>query len=208
MDALAARGVEVRLDTAIAEVTPKGVVFRDGSVLSAGTVVWAAGVQPSQLGERLRTARGEGGSIAAGPDLRIPGHPEAFVIGDLSGAHDRRGRPYPMLAQVAIQGGRHAARSIQRHHDGKRVRPFRYHDHGIMATIGRKSAVAELPGGIKLRGTLGWLSWLVVHVLFLIGFRNRAVVLVNWAWNYVSRDRATRVILDQRSLTAAGQPRA
>ncbi len=208
METLANKGVEVRLGTAIAEVTPSGVVFRDGSALSAGTVVWTAGVRPSRLGERVKATRDDGGAIRTEPDLTIPGHPEAFVIGDLSGARDRDDRRYPMVAQVAIQGGAHAARSIRRLHEGKRVRPFRYHNHGIMATIGRKAAVAELPGGITLRGTPGWLAWLVVHLFFLIGFRNRAVVLVNWAWNYVTRDRATRVILDQRALAPAGRGQA
>jgi NADH dehydrogenase len=202
MAVLEAKGVEVRLNTAIDEVTAHGVTFRDGSALPAGTVVWTAGVQPNPLGKRLQTARRDGGSISVGPDLTIPGHPEAFVIGDISGATDRTGTVYPMLAQVAIQGGRYAARSIRRRHDGRRVRPFRYRDKGIMATIGRRAAVAELPGGIKLSGTAGWLTWLVVHVFFLIGFRSRAVVLINWTWNYATRDRGHRVILDQRSLSA------
>jgi NADH dehydrogenase len=208
MKALEAKGVEVRLDTAISEVTANSVTFGDGGVLPAGTVVWSAGVQPNPLGKRLRTARGDRGSVTVGPDLTIPGHPEAFVVGDLSGALDRHGEAYPMLAQVAIQGGRYAARAIRRRHDGKRVRPFHYRDKGIMATIGRQAAVAELPGGIRLSGTAGWLTWLVVHLFFLIGFRNRAVVLVNWAWNYVTRERSNRVILDQRSLSPSRSARA
>jgi NADH dehydrogenase len=198
---LEAKGVELRLNTAIDRVTPNGVTFRDGSALPAGTVVWTAGVQPNPIGKRLQTARNGSGSISVGPDLTIPGHPEAFVIGDLSGATDRTGTAYPMLAQVAIQGGRYAARSIRRRNDSKRVRPFHYRDKGIMATIGRRAAVAELPGGIKLSGTAGWLTWLVVHVFFLIGFRSRAIVLINWTWNYVTRDRGHRVVLDQRSLS-------
>jgi NADH dehydrogenase len=131
-----------------------------------------------------------------------------FVIGDLAGALDRHGHPYPMLAQVAIQGGRRAARNIRRLQAGKPTRPFRYHNHGIMATVGRRFAVAELPGGLKFQGTLGWLSWLVVHLVFLIGFRNRLVVLINWSWNYLTWDRPTRVILDDGSHTATGQLRA
>jgi NADH dehydrogenase len=97
---------------------------------------------------------------------------------------------------------------IRRHILGRPYKAFNYHNHGIMATIGRQSAVAELPGGIKLRGTIGWLSWLAVHLLFLIGFRNRAVVMVNWAWNYLSWDRASRVILEEVSTTPTGQERA
>ena len=118
------------------------------------------------------------------------------MVGDLARRVDRKGRPLPQLAQVAIQGGRHTGTSIKRRLEGRPTSAFRYKNHGIMATIGRKSAVAELPGGLALRGTLGWLSWLGVHLVFLVGFRNRAVVLFNWAWNYLTWDRASRVILD------------
>jgi NADH dehydrogenase len=134
--------------------------------------------------------------VTVSSDLSLPGRPEVFVIGDLAASSDRHGRPHAQLAQVAIQGGRHAARAIRARHAGKRPRSFRYHNHGIMATIGRRSAVAELPGGLKLRGTTGWLAWLSVHLVFLIGFRNRAVVMVNWAWNYLTWDRASRVIFN------------
>jgi NADH dehydrogenase len=142
------------------------------------------------------------------PDLSLRDHPEVFVIGDLAASTRRGGEPLPQLAQVAIQGGRHTARNIRRRLAGKRTRPFHYHNHGIMATIGRRYAVAELPGGLRFRGTLGWLVWLGVHLVFLVGFRNRVVVLVNWAWNYLTWDRASRVILDDGSRTPTGQPRA
>jgi NADH dehydrogenase len=130
------------------------------------------------------------------------------VIGDLAAATDAKGQPYPQLAQVAIQGGKLVARNILRRQEGKSGRPFHYVDKGIMATIGRRAAVAELPLGIKLRGGLGWFSWLGVHLVFLVGFRNRAVVLVNWAWNYLTWDRASRVILDDGSHTPTGETRA
>jgi NADH:quinone reductase (non-electrogenic) len=188
-------GVEVRLQATIASVAPDRVTLGDGTVIPCGTVIWTAGVRAGPLADRLGLPRGKGGSVAVEADLSVAGHPEVFVIGDLAFAM-RRGRPLPQLAQVAIQGGRHAARCIRRIDAGRSTRAFRYHDHGIMATIGRRSAVAELPGGIKLRGTPGWLAWLLVHLVFLIGFRNRAVALVNWSWNYLTWDRASRVILD------------
>ena len=118
------------------------------------------------------------------------------MIGDLAAITGGTGSSCRQVAQVAIQGGRHTAANICRRLAGQATRPFRYRDKGIMATIGRRSAVAELPGGIHFRGTLGWLAWLGVHLVFLVGFRNRVVVLVNWAWNYFTWDRGSRVILD------------
>jgi len=195
LSALRARGVEVRLSTAIQRVRADGVHLSDGATIPSATVVWTAGVQANPLARALGAPQARGGEVAVEPDLSVPGHPEVFVVGDLAAAMDRHGARHPQLAQVAIQGGRHAARSIRRLHAGRRARRFRYHNHGIMATIGRRAAVAELPGGLKLRGTPGWMAWLGVHLVFLVGFRNRAVVLITWAWNYLTWDRASRVIL-------------
>jgi NADH dehydrogenase len=192
------KGVEVHLDQAIASVGPRSVSFGDGTVIPTHTVIWTAGVRANPLVEGLDLAKGRGGAIQVGPDLSVPGHPDVFVIGDLASATDAKGRPAPQLAPVAIQGGRHVARCIERSLAGRGNRPFRYRDKGIMATIGRRSAVADLPLGIHLSGTLGWLSWLGVHLVFLIGFRNRAVVLLNWAWNYLTWDRGSRVILEEQ----------
>ena len=139
-----------------------------------------------------QTARGE---IVVRPDLSVPGHPEVFVIGDLAAVERAGGAPFPQLAPVAMQQGRYVARTLVRRLQGKSTKPFRYLDKGTMATIGRRSAVAELPLGIRFGGTLGWLSWLGLHLVFLIGFRNRAVVLLNWAWNYLRWDHANRVLL-------------
>jgi NADH dehydrogenase len=202
------RGVEVLLETRLAKVTGDGITFDDGTSVAASTVVWTAGVSANPLAGLIPGDKGRGGTVPVRPDLSLPGHPEVFVIGDLAAASGRGGRPLPQLAQVAIQAGRHTARNIGRRLAGKPTRRFRYHNHGIMATIGRRSAVAELPGGLRFRGTLGWLAWLGVHLVFLIGFRNQAVVLVNWAWNYLTWDRASRVILDDGSRTPTGQPRA
>jgi NADH dehydrogenase len=170
--------------------------------------VWTAGVKANPLATAIPGRKGRGGSLEVGQDLSLSWHRDVFVIGDMAGARGRDGEPLPQLAQVAIQGGRHTSRNIRRRLAGKPTRRFRYHNHGIMATIGRRSAVAELPGGIRFRGTIGWVAWLVVHLVFLVGFRNRAVVMVNWAWNYVTWDRASRVILDDGSRTPTGQHRA
>jgi len=194
--ALRTKGVEVLLEAPLAEVTAEGVRLEDGTQIASQTVVWTAGVRANPFAELLPGAKAPNGAVMVEADLSLPGHPEVFVVGDLASRVDRKGRRLPQLAQNAIQGGRHTARSILRHLAGKRTKPFRYHNHGIMATIGRKSAVAELPGGVSMRGTAGWLAWLGVHLVFLVGFRNRLVVLVNWAWNYLTWDRASRVILE------------
>ncbi len=194
---LAQRGVEVRLGTAIASVGADAVRLADGTAIPTATVVWAAGVKANPLGAMLGLPLTRRGEIVVDADLTVPEHPEIFVIGDLAGGEDRRGAAYPQLAPVAIQGGRHVARTIVRRTKGKPARPFRYVNKGIMATIGRRSAVAELPLRIRFGGTLGWLSWLGLHLVFLIGFRNRVVVLVNWAWNYLKWDRGNRVILSE-----------
>jgi NADH:ubiquinone reductase (H+-translocating) len=202
------KGIEVRFNTKLAKVTGGGVSFEDGTSVAARTVVWTAGVGANPLARLIPGKKGHGGSVPVGPDLSLPGHPEVFVVGDLASAQGRDGQPLPQLAQVAIQGARHTAGNIRRRLAGKRTRPFHYRNHGIMATIGRRSAVAELPGGLRFHGTFGWLAWLAVHLVFLIGFRSRAVVMVNWAWNYVTWDRGSRVILDDGShLPAPGQPR-
>ena len=160
-------------------------------------MIWTAGVQANALSHLLPGAKGRAGTVVTEADLSLPGHREVFVIGDLAATADRGGEALPQLAQVAIQGGRHAASSIHHLLNGSATRPFRYSNHGIMAAIGRRAAVAELPGGIALRGTIGWMAWLGVHLTFLIGFRNRAIVLVNWAWNYLTWERASRAIIEE-----------
>jgi NADH dehydrogenase len=199
VEELEARGVELRLSTSIARVHADGVDLADGTTIPSRTVVWAAGVRANPLGAVLGLPTTKRGEVSVGPDLSVPGHPEVFVIGDFAGAVDRKGDALPQLAPVAMQGGRHTAHTIARELQGKRRRPFHYVDKGIMATIGRRSAVAELPLRIRFWGTLGWLSWLGLHLVFLIGFRNRVVVLVNWAWNYFKWDRGHRVILTEPS---------
>jgi NADH dehydrogenase len=157
---------------------------------------WTSTLNANPLATELGLARSRRGGIEVGPDLSVPGHPEIFVIGDLAGATVPDGTPCPQLAPVAMQAGRYVAKAIVRRARGRRARRFRYRDKGTMATIGRRAAVAELPFGVRFGGTLGWLSWLGLHLVFLVGFRNRVVVLVNWAWNYVKWDRGSRIIND------------
>jgi NADH:ubiquinone reductase (H+-translocating) len=192
---LEARGVQVRLNAPITSVDADGVQLADGTHLASKTVIWCAGVKAHPLADALRLPQTTRGEIEVGHDLSVSGHPEVFVIGDLGAGRDRKGRPYPQLAPVAMQQARHVSRSILRRVRGRGTRRFRYVDKGTMATIGRRSAVAELPLGIRLAGTLGWLSWLGLHLVFLIGFRNRLVVLVNWVWNYFTWDRGNRIII-------------
>jgi NADH:ubiquinone reductase (H+-translocating) len=202
LDTLRRKGVEVHFKTRLSEVTADGVVVDDGSApaeIAASTVVWTAGVRANPLGTVLPGDKGGGGRIQVLPDLSLDGHPEVFVIGDLASRPGHDGEALPQVAQVAIQGGKHTARNIHRLLAGEATKPFHYLNHGSMATIGRRSAIADLPGGITVTGTVGWFAWLAVHLVFLIGFRNRVVVLVNWAWNYLTWDRATRVILDDGS---------
>jgi NADH:ubiquinone reductase (H+-translocating) len=188
------RGVDVRLETSIAAVRADAVELKNGTEIATHTVIWAAGVKANPIAATLGLETSKRGELEVGADLSVAGRPEVFVIGDLAAATDRKGRPYPQLAPVALQAGRHTARNIERRLGGKPTRAFHYVDKGIMATIGRRSAVAELPFHIRFWGTLGWLSWLGLHLVFLIGFRNRVVVLVNWTFNYFKWDRGHRLI--------------
>ncbi|HLT16074.1 MAG TPA: NAD(P)/FAD-dependent oxidoreductase [Acidimicrobiales bacterium] len=195
LDTLRTRGVEVRLGTKVAEVRADAVTFADGEVLPCQTLVWAAGVRANPLADALGVPQERGGRITVAPDLSIPGRPGAWAVGDIAAAKDRDGRPLPQLAPVAMQAGRHVARQIERTLEGRPTEPFRYRDKGTMATIGRRAAVAELPGRIRLRGAPAWVAWLVLHLVFLVGARNRASVLLNWSWSYLTWDRGPRIVL-------------
>jgi NADH dehydrogenase len=195
LDTLRSRGVDVLLGNGVAEVTASQVRLADGQVLPCQTLVWAAGVRANPLADVLGLEQGRGGRRAVGPDLRVPGRPDVWAIGDIAAATDGKGQLLPQLAPVAMQAGRHVARQISRLAEGKPTEAFKYTDKGTMATIGRRAAVAELPGGIKLRGALAWLAWLGLHLVFLVGKRNRASVLLNWAWNYLTWDRGPRLLL-------------
>jgi NADH dehydrogenase len=195
LETLRSRGVDVRLGAQVASVEPTSVVFADGEVLPSQTLIWAAGVQASPLAAALGVAQERGGRITVEPDLRIPDHRGGWAIGDIAAAHDARGNLLPQLSPVAMQAGRHVARQIRRELEGKPSTSFRYRNKGTMATIGRRAAVAELPLRIKLRGAPAWVAWLALHLVYLVGKRNRASVLLNWAWNYLTWDRGPRLIL-------------
>jgi NADH:ubiquinone reductase (H+-translocating) len=197
-------GVDVRLSTMVHKVEPGAVYFGDTRV-DAAVVLWAAGVAASPLGRKLGVPVDRDGRVIVHPDLSIPGHPEVFVIGDMASLKDQSDKLLPGVAQVAIQEGRFAGDLI-RHEVAARSaqkagnRPtFHYHDKGSLATIGRAAAVAEI-GKLHMSGYPAWLTWLFVHILFLIGFRNRLLVLVQWAWAYVSYQRGARLITGSTSL--------
>jgi NADH dehydrogenase len=195
---LESRGVEVRTGEAVAEISPTRVRLTTGEEIAAHTLIWAAGVRASPIAAALGVETARGGRIVVGPGLRIPGRPEAFAIGDLAAIADGEGGFLPGVAQVAMQSGRHVAGEIRRQVAGEAPTPFHYTDKGSMATIGRRAAVAEIPvpggGVVRLKGTPGWLAWLGLHLVYLVGFRNRASVLLNWAWNYATWDRGPRLI--------------
>ena len=188
---LAKRGVDVITSTPVSQVELDAVHLADGRAIPTRTVVWAAGVRANPLATLLGVTLGRGGRILVAPDLTVPGHHEVFAIGDI--AIDPTS-PLPQVAQPAIQGGRHVARQIVRRLDGQSTESFHYRDKGSMATIGRHDAVAEFSNGFRLGGPLGWLAWLGLHIVYLMGFRNRANVLVNWTWNYLTYDRASRLL--------------
>jgi NADH dehydrogenase len=190
---LARLGVEVRTDTRVTGVDADGVWLGDVR-LAARTVVWAAGVAASPLGRALSASVDRAGRVPVEPDLTLSGHPEVYVIGDLA-ALQQDGRPVPGVAPAAMQMGRHAARNVLRALAGGERVPFRYVDKGSLATIGRKSGVA-LFGRFRLSGFLAWAAWLAVHIFFLIGFRNRLVVMTDWAWSYFTHQRFARLILE------------
>ena len=156
-------------------------------------MIWAAGVAPSPIARSLGVPLDRVGRVKVQPDLSVPGAPEIFVVGDLAAAEDREGKPLPGLAPVAIQGGRHAARQIVRTVRGEPRQPFHYFDKGTLATIGRNAAVVQI-GPLRSVGFFAWIVWLFVHILMLIGFRNRFLVLSQWAWIYFRYERGARLI--------------
>lgn len=194
--ALERMGVEVALNRSVAEITSDCVRFDDGTELPTRMVVWAAGVRASDIASTGDWPHGGLGRITVGPDLSLPGHPNAYAIGDIADIDDGSGTPLPQLAQVALQGGKFVAEQILHTERGEPRDVFRYKDKGIMATIGRRAAVAQLAGGARLTGWIAWLAWLLLHLVYLVGARNRISVMVNWAWNYVTWDRGPRLILN------------
>lgn len=190
------RGVEVRFGERVAEVSSHGARLVSGEELVTRTVVWTAGVRANPLADVLGVEQTRGGRIPVEADLSLTGAPEVFVVGDIAAPRGRDGQLLPQLAPVAMQTGAHAAEQVVRRLHGQPTHPFRYRDKGTMATIGRRAAVADLRFGISLRGTVAWLAWLVLHLVYLMGFQNRAQVLIQWAWNYLTWDWGPRLVLN------------
>ena len=202
---LAMLGVEVRMESAVREADDRGVTLASGERIAAGTVIWVAGVRGEALGGAMGVEPGAGGRVAVEATMQVTGHPEAFVIGDMALLNAPDGRPYPMVAPVAMQQGDLAADNIVRAMRGEAPRTFRYHDRGTMATIGRRMAVAHV-FGLNFSGLIAWVLWLTVHLLQLVGLRNRALVLVNWVWNYFRYDRANRLVTDRTEREIPQEP--
>jgi NADH dehydrogenase len=189
---LEALGVQVWTGAAVTGIDSDGVTM-GADRLAARTIVWAAGVEASPVARSLGTPLDRAGRVQVAPDLTVPGRPEVSVVGDLAAARSE-GQPVPGVAPAAIQMGRHAAANVLRALRGEPRTPFRYRDKGSLATIGRSRAVAVV-GALKLSGFLAWVAWLFIHIFFLIGFRNRFVVLFTWAWSYITYDRSARLIV-------------
>lgn len=199
-------GVTVRTNAIVTDIQPDSVTIRTDDqteMIDAHTVLWGAGVQGSPLGRKLATSAGaemdRAGRIIVQPDLSLPNHPEIFVIGDLANYAHQTGKPLPGVAQVAMQQGHYAARVIQARQAGQTLPPFQYRDLGNMATIGRAAAVADL-GRFHFSGWLGWVMWLFIHLLYIVQYQSRILVLIQWAWNYFTRNRAARLITGEHIL--------
>jgi NADH dehydrogenase len=184
--------VEVILNNRVTGATHDKVFLNDGSEIHSYTLFWAAGVSAASIAEAVPVTKARGGRIPVEPDLSVQEHPEIFVIGDLMYL-EQDGTPLPMVAPVAMQGGKYAARRIKDKEQAKTTEPFRYFDKGSMAVIGRSAAVA-ISKGLKMKGFIAWIAWLFLHVYYLIGFRNRATAMISWAQSYIFSDRQVRLI--------------
>ncbi|MEM9345408.1 MAG: NAD(P)/FAD-dependent oxidoreductase [Planctomycetota bacterium] len=195
-------GVEVYLNKFVKEIDSEGVEFSDGERIDTHIVLWGGGVEAPPLTRTLGVELGQGGKVVVGPDLSIPGHPEAFVIGDVADVTLPDGTKAPGLAPAAMQMGKHVAKQIRKEiKQGESVEPaerraFRYTDKGTMATIGRKHAIADI-GPLHFGGVLAWFAWLAVHLLLLIGFRNKVVVIIQWVYAFITFRRGARIIIGQ-----------
>jgi NADH dehydrogenase len=213
-DSLERLGVTVRTNTLVTNVESDTVTVRSGQTIEqipAQTILWATGIKGSPLAQQLAEVTSAEldklGRVIVQPDLTLPGHPEILVIGDLANFSHQTGQPLPGVAQVAMQQGKYAAKLIQRRLLNKAApRPFHYRDLGNMATIGRAAAVADL-GWIGFSGWIGWVMWLFIHLVNLIQFENRLLVLTQWAWNYFTRNRAARLITGENPLPLTSSAR-
>jgi NADH dehydrogenase len=188
-------GVEVRASTRVTDIAPGRVVVGNEEMF-AETVLWAAGVTAQPLGRSLDTPLTRSGQVPVTEHLTLPDHPNVYVVGDLAASKDTRGEYLPGVAQVAIQGGTLAGKNIARAVRGEPLKPFRYFDKGMMATIGWNRAVARI-GRLELSGFPAWFIWATIHIVYLIGYRSRFTVALQWAWAYITRGRGARLITHQ-----------
>jgi NADH:ubiquinone reductase (H+-translocating) len=192
-------GVEVITGAVVTDVNDREVCIGERSI-PTHTVLWGAGVQASPLARSLDVPLDRAGRVVVDPELTIPGHRDVFVIGDLAASQQRDGSRVPGVAPAAIQEGQHTAHNLERALEGQPLRAFRYRDKGSLATIGRASAVADF-GRLRFGGFFAWIAWLVIHIFFLIGFRNRFLVITQWAWAYLTYQRGARLITGERQST-------
>ena len=202
-------GVTVLTGALVTDIQPGCVTMRHGEQdvqIASQTVLWAAGMQGSPLGpslaEAANAALDRAGRIIVDADLTLPGHPELFVIGDLAHFAHQSGKPLPGVAQVAMQQGNYVARMIRARLEGRDLAPFHYRDYGNMATIGRAAAVAEI-GRLHFHGWVGWMMWLFIHLLHIVQFQSRVLVLIQWGWNYFTRSRGARLITEGAGLRSS-----
>jgi NADH:ubiquinone reductase (H+-translocating) len=192
-DLLRGKNVEIMVNTKLIDYNGWQVTLADGTHINAHTLIWTAGVRSAEITDRLGVQQASAGRVRVESTLQLPQHPEVFVIGDSAYVEDERGQPLPMLATVAQQQATAAAQNIRRMLKGQQPKPFHYKDPGLLATIGRNAAVARI-WGLSFSGFIAWLIWVVLHIYRLIGFRNRLLVLINWAWDYVFYENQVRLI--------------
>ena len=197
-------GVEVRNNTRVTNVREGALDFKDGSVLEAAAIIWAAGIAASPLTVLLGVPTDRGGRITPNPDLSVPGHPEIFLAGDLVNMKDRDGQMVPGVAPAAVQMGAHVAKLLKGDLENRKRRPFSYFDKGMMAIIGKNYAVVKT-GKMRLQGFIAWLAWLLIHITFLIGFRNKLAVLLGWAYSYIINNPEARIIVNPPMATVPGK---
>jgi NADH:ubiquinone reductase (H+-translocating) len=202
---LVRRGVQVRLHAPVAEAGPASVTLADGQEIPAGMIVWATGVRATGLADSLALPQTPDGRILVQPNLSLPGHPQAFAIGDMAALPLPAGGLHPALAQFAIQGGRHAAREIIRHISGRPSWPFRYWDKGMTASVGRNAGIVQT-GHIRISGRLAFFAWGVLHSLYVPGWRNRLSIDLNWLWSYVTHRRAALMLIGDTPPAQQQQP--
>ncbi len=200
IEQLGSLGVEVVLNAKVTEVTPDALYLADGRLIHTHTLIWSAGVKASPILSLLDVEPQRWGRVKPLETLQLPDREGVYLAGDLVYLEDDKGQPYPMVIQVAKQQGKVAAENILRELSNQPLKLFKYNDLGIMATIGRSRAVAWLFNRVQLRGYLAWLAWLFLHLVTLLGFKNRASVFVSWVWNYFTYDRSVRIILDDNRL--------